>query len=89
MLSQTVGSWIDRGNRLGVIRPSILWQRLSVAASCGLFWVLKWRVEGTGVGGRLNEGLFAMLVLLACVEKMFSVMNLVSIERDWVSISTS
>lgn len=32
----------------------------------------------------LRIGLLAILVLMACVEKLASIMNLVSVERDWV-----
>ncbi|RPA71539.1 hypothetical protein BJ508DRAFT_89814 [Ascobolus immersus RN42] len=85
LFSPTVGRWIDKGNRLSVVRASIVWQRLAVAASCGIFWVLEWRVKSVR-GGRGNDGMFAALVLLACVEKMASVMNLVSVERDWVVV---
>ena len=80
LFSPTVGAWIDRGNRLNVVRVSIVGQRLAVAGSCGIFWVLQERVAK----GRLESGLFALVIVLACVEKLCSVMNLVSVERDWV-----
>lgn len=31
-----------------------------------------------------KEGLLTMLAILACVEKLCAIMNLVSVERDWV-----
>ncbi len=37
LLSQPIGSWIDKGNRLVVVRASIVGQRLAVAGSCALF----------------------------------------------------
>ena len=83
MLSPTVGSWIDRGNRLNVVRISIVGQRAAVGLSCGIFWILYKRVE---LGSRFRMGLFGVLVLLACIEKLCSVMNLISVERDWVVV---
>lgn len=32
----------------------------------------------------LQWALFAMLTVLACIEKLASIMNLVSVEKDWV-----
>ncbi|TDZ13415.1 Solute carrier family 40 member 2 [Colletotrichum spinosum] len=85
VLSPSLGSWIDRGNRLSVVRVSIVGQRLAVAMSCGIFLAL----ERLGdLQGDLQNGLFATVVGLACVEKLCSVMNLVSVERDWVVVIT-
>lgn len=83
---QSIGSLIDRGNRLAVVRASIVGQRLAVAAGCGLFWALERR--GQWMGERLEKGLFALTIVLACVEKLCAVMNLVSVERDWVVVIT-
>lgn len=85
MLSPTVGSCIDKGNRLNVVRISIVGQRVAVGASCGIFWILYKRTE---LGSKLRIGLFGVLVLLACIEKLCSVMNLISVERDWVVVIT-
>lgn len=82
LFAQAVGSWVDRGNRLTVVRASILGQRIAVVASCGLFWVLELKKNELQRG--VKDSLFSALVLLACVEKLCSVMNLVSVERDWV-----
>lgn len=86
IFGQLIGSIIDRGNRLTVVRASIVGQRLAVAASCGLFWALELR--GQRIDGRFRDGLFALTIVLACVEKLCAVMNLVSVERDWVVIIT-
>ena len=56
-------------------------QRLAVAASCLIFWLLATQKH---LGRLLNVALFAILALLACTEKLSSIMNTVSIERDWV-----
>ncbi|RYP63402.1 hypothetical protein DL771_009300 [Monosporascus sp. 5C6A] len=50
LFAQPIGSLIDKGNRLRVVRISIVGQRLAVAASCGLFWVLE--QQGDNVKGR-------------------------------------
>ena len=83
MLSPAVGHWIDKGNRLKVVRISIVGQRLAVGVSCGIFWVLYDRKE---LGSKMKISLFAVNTLLACIEKLCSVMNLISVERDWVVV---
>ncbi|KAH8897266.1 hypothetical protein GQ53DRAFT_818538 [Thozetella sp. PMI_491] len=80
-----VGSWIDRANRLTVVRTSIIGQRVCVAASCGLFWAMLQRPD---LGAPVMHGLFAATVVLACIEKLCASMNLISIERDWVVVIT-
>lgn len=90
VLSPSVGSLIDNGDRLAVVRVSIIGQRLAVAVSCAVFWILVERKQIAGPNGRTLRGidgaLFGVLVVLACVEKLSSVMNLVSVERDWVRL---
>lgn len=83
LFAQSIGSWIDRGDRLTVVRCSIIGQRVAVAASCAILWIMEQKVGLTNT--RVTDGQFSLVVLLACVEKLCSVMNLVSVERDWVS----
>ena len=87
LFSSAVGTWIDTGDRLNVVRVSILGQRVAVGTSCALFWVMlkKGDLSKGLLQSKLMGGLFAAVVLLACVEKLCSVMNLVAVERDWVS----
>ncbi|KAI1868008.1 uncharacterized protein JN550_006496 [Neoarthrinium moseri] len=86
LFAQSIGTWIDQGNRLTVVRVSIIGQRLAVAASCAILWIME---QGIGVkNARVIATQFALVVLLACVEKLCSVMNLVSVERDWVVVMT-
>lgn len=85
IFAQPVGNWINTGNRLTVVRASIVGQRVPVAASCALFLVLLWRAEA----GAAGNGIFAVIVMLAVVEKLCSTMNLISVERDWVRIFLS
>lgn len=83
LLSPTIGCWIDQGNRLNVVRTSIVGQRVAVGASCGIFWTLYKRDE---LRSKLKMTFFVVLVLLACIEKLCSVMNLIAVERDWVVV---
>jgi iron-regulated transporter 1 len=82
LFSSRVGSYIDKTDRLVSIRHGILWQRVSVIASCGLFWVML-ELEGTGVIGTLC---FGVVIGLACVEKLASLGTTVAVERDWVVV---
>ncbi|KAF4460845.1 hypothetical protein FALBO_12369 [Fusarium albosuccineum] len=82
-LSSWVGQYIDREDRLKTARLSIVSQRLVVAASCAVFLVLG-RAHHLSHGLRI--GLLALLIILACIEKLSAIMNLVSVERDWVVV---
>jgi iron-regulated transporter 1 len=63
----------------------IVLQRLVVAASCVIFYIL---AIGIPMSRAVNIVLLATLTLLACVEKLCSVLNMVSVEKDWVSLYT-
>ncbi|KAI9663116.1 MAG: hypothetical protein M1821_008164 [Bathelium mastoideum] len=83
ILSPAVGRIIDTKDRLGVVRFSIIGQRVAVTASCVIFHLL---ALGIIPGSqRMTVGLTSV-TFLACVEKLCSVMNLVSVERDWVVV---
>lgn len=58
-------------------------QRLVVAASCAIFFILS-RAESPS--DELRVGLLAALIFMACIEKLAAIMNLVSVERDWVIV---
>ncbi|KAJ3784441.1 iron-regulated transporter [Lentinula aff. detonsa] len=83
IFSPVIGRYIDTANRLHVVRLSIVLQRLAVAVSCIVFWslVADWRWIPV-----LGSGNLVILAILACVEKLCSIMNLVSIEKDWVVV---
>ena len=82
LLSSRVGSYVDHTNRLQAIRSSIIWQRLPVAASCGLFLVLVAAPQS-----RLTFWLcFPATVLLACFEKLAAIGNTIAVERDWIIV---
>lgn len=83
-LAPMVGRYVDSGNRLKVVRHSIVGQRIAVVLSCSLLWLMPGSyvesitfVQVIWLGG---------LAALACVEKLCSIMNLISIERDWVVV---
>ncbi|KAK1757092.1 Ferroporti-1 [Echria macrotheca] len=86
LLAQPVGSWIDHGDRLTVVRTSIVAQRLAVILSCALLWVLD--VQKESLTWEVRNALFAAVVLLACIEKLGSMMNLIAVERDWLVVIT-
>jgi len=83
LLSQPVGAWIDRGDRLEVVRTSIVGQRVAVALSCGVFWAMETGKDD--LGSDAKNGLLGLTILLACVEKLCAMVNLIAVERDWVS----
>lgn len=60
-----------------------VYQRLVTVVSCALFYLLA--VKGGAWGPGREYGIVAALVAMACVEKLCAIMNLVSIEKDWVS----
>ena len=79
--SPVVGGYIDRRNRLSLVRESIIGQRISVVLSCLLFAMM-----ASTEPASLKIGLLSILCILACVEKVYSVMNLIAVERDWVVV---
>ncbi|PTB61595.1 hypothetical protein BBK36DRAFT_62629, partial [Trichoderma citrinoviride] len=83
ILAPAVGWYIDTGNRLQVVRVSIVFQRLVVAASCAIFYAL---AVDLPLGSGVRAGLLAAVTILACVEKLCSILNMVSVEKDWVVV---
>ena len=82
--SPSLGSYIDRAERLKTVRISIVGQRVAVILSCLLFWFIM-SIERFNHPA-LKPALLGIVCLLACVEKLCSVMNLVAVERDWVVV---
>ncbi|KAJ0163302.1 Solute carrier family 40 member 2 [Colletotrichum tanaceti] len=83
LFASAVGHYIDDNDRLKVVRASIVFQRLAVSASCVILYVL---LRGPPLGEYGRPGLLALLSLLACVEKLYSIINMVSVEKDWVVV---
>lgn len=84
-LSPWIGRFIDRSERLRIIRLSILGQRGAVALSCIVLWVVV-RYGSQRVGPLLSYGALIALSVFACVEKLSAIMNTISVEREWVVI---
>lgn len=84
VFSPAVGRYIDRGNRLAVVRTSILGQRFSVTTSCLAFLYLLFFRKSSSQFVQLL--LFLTLMLLACTEKLCIIMNTIAVERDWVVV---
>lgn len=88
-LAHPVGAWIDRGRRLRVVRASIVGQRLPVAASCGILWLLERRGgAATSPPPHVVGVLLTLLCALAGVEKVAAMANTIAVERDWVVAMT-
>ncbi|OPB41530.1 iron transporter [Trichoderma guizhouense] len=83
VFAPAVGWYIDTGNRLQVVRVSIVFQRIVVAASCAVFYVLAADIPITS---SIRAGLLAVVTFFACIEKLCSILNLVSVEKDWVVV---
>ncbi|KAF2139465.1 uncharacterized protein K452DRAFT_275786 [Aplosporella prunicola CBS 121167] len=83
LFSPTIGRYIDTSDRIQVVRLSIVLQRLVVAGSCVIFWFLAgdWQWVRTSM-----PFILAVLVVLACIEKLCAILNMVSVERDWVVV---
>ncbi|VUC29551.1 unnamed protein product [Clonostachys rosea] len=83
LFASSVGLYIDTGSRIQVVRVSIVGQRIVVAISCVIFYILLVRPS---LEQRSKDGLLAVVAFLACIEKLCSILNLVSIEKDWVVV---
>lgn len=84
VFSPKIGAYIDTAHRLHVVRLSIVGQRIAVMLSCGLFSIALQSIQV-----RADSSLwfiFPLLVVFACFEKLFAIMNTVAIERDWVLV---
>ncbi|KAH3907319.1 hypothetical protein HBH56_193180 [Parastagonospora nodorum] len=84
VLGSWIGTFVDRKDRLDVVRQSIVWQRLSVAGSCIV--LLAMLGHGAEERGLVTYALFTLSVILACVEKLAYVANTVAVERDWIIV---
>lgn len=83
LFSSWLGHLVDHSNRLQLIKITIVGQRASVATSCVLLYLMTFSASGHRTPAWI---LLAVLSLLACVEKLCSVINTISVERDWVVV---
>lgn len=58
---------------------------MATATSCVLLWLIS-NVVNLHQSTVISYSLLAVLSLLACVEKLCSIMNTISVERDWVVV---
>lgn len=82
--SPSVGSYMDRTERLKAVRISIVGQRLTVVLSSVVLWVMS--IESLLHYKWLKLFLFGIVCSLACVEKLCAVLNMIAVERDWVIV---
>ncbi|KAK3672453.1 hypothetical protein LTR78_007760 [Recurvomyces mirabilis] len=80
ILATAIGKAIDSQPRLRIVRISIVGGRMAVILSSLGIWSL-WMYKS--IPWNANMALFSGLILLSCVEKAASMMNLVAVERDW------
>jgi solute carrier family 40 (iron-regulated transporter), member 1 len=99
LLSSWLGSYIDRLNRLSVLRHSIGMgtKHLFISGTGGTELHIVWQRIPVALScvcfilllshdvPNLATFLFPAVVILACLEKLASVANTVAVERDWVS----
>ncbi|OCT51963.1 iron-regulated transporter [Cladophialophora carrionii] len=81
VLASSIGYAVDQRPRLPVVRLSIVAARIAVLLSCVGFWALS---TFHVIPMWTKPAIISVLVLLSCIEKPCSVLNLVAIERDWV-----
>jgi len=84
LCSPRVGRYVDSGDRLRVVRVSIVAQRVAVVLSCGGLLAVKDGVGGVDKGWVGGVVVMGVLAMLACCEKLASVGNSIAVERDWV-----
>lgn len=82
--SPSIGSYMDRTERLKAVRFSIVGQRLTVVLSSVVLWVMS--IESILHYKWLKLFLFGIVCSLACVEKLCAVLNMIAVERDWVIV---
>lgn len=66
-------------------RNGAVGERFSVALSCAVFYLMAQWDNNLSLHNH-HVLVLVVLTLLACVEKLCSIMNMVSIEKDWVIV---
>ncbi|KAF3193963.1 hypothetical protein TWF225_008152 [Orbilia oligospora] len=85
--SPSVGIWADQSpSRLESLKKTILVQRLAVLTACSCWMVLLWSGRDTSSPHDvvLKWAVFAVIVILSCIERLAAGGNVVVMERDWV-----
>ncbi|ORX92577.1 hypothetical protein K493DRAFT_225311, partial [Basidiobolus meristosporus CBS 931.73] len=84
-----IGNWVDRSDRLKVVRTSIILQKFSIALSSICFYLLF-----TTFGPRSSDNhtiyfayaLFGVILVLGMVLKVMLMATNIAVEKDWVVI---
>ncbi|KXT02903.1 hypothetical protein AC578_1806 [Pseudocercospora eumusae] len=83
IVSPWLGPYIDRANRLKAVRISI--GKLShIGASWHILTLAYTQFDVLRQKKMYANAFLAVISMLACVEKLSSVLNTISVERDWV-----
>ncbi|KAF2727212.1 hypothetical protein EJ04DRAFT_547345 [Polyplosphaeria fusca] len=82
LLSSWAGTIMDRMDRLFALKWVIISHRCSIAFACASLYLLKF-TPGSGFAFSI---LLLLFMLLACVERVTSIANVVALERDWVIV---
>ncbi|KAK9728370.1 hypothetical protein K7432_001158 [Basidiobolus ranarum] len=84
-----IGNWVDRSDRLRVVRTSIILQKLSIALSSVCFYLLFTRFHPRSLDKSTqywSYGIFSIILVLGMVLKVMLMASNISIEKDWVVI---
>jgi iron-regulated transporter 1 len=82
--STVIGAYIDRTNRLTVVRQSVVAQNLSITAAGVLFFIALRNTDSWS--SSTMWWVFGGLSLCACVARWASAMNKISLHKDWLVV---
>ncbi|KAK9456732.1 Ferroporti-1 [Dipodascopsis uninucleata] len=85
ILSSTINRYVEKTNRLIVIRRSIIYQRIAAIVSCVLFSLL-FAADLSHVNWAAQVVIAVLFFLFTCIEKLSAITHVVSIEHDWISV---
>jgi iron-regulated transporter 1 len=79
----SIGSFIDRSNRLLVIRISVVAQNVSICVAGLVFYVA---LVNSSWSRRILWGIFTVLCFCAVVARLASSMNKIALHKDWIVV---
>jgi len=82
--STAIGAYIDRTNRLTVVRLSVAAQNVSIAVAGAIFYVALSYVDSWS--RRVKWMAFAALCICACVARWASSMNKIALHKNWLVV---
>ncbi|GAA6025360.1 hypothetical protein JCM11491_002746 [Sporobolomyces phaffii] len=86
LFSGTVGTFVDRFERLRFVRSTILVQKATVAAAYVLFLISFLEIgPQQGERKRLLDAFFAIITILSALLNLATIGISVAVERDWVT----